>query len=57
MPFDGAGFHPRRDRRRPATPSDNVVTFIILAVAFCLLVMPISLEAFADIIRYLRGSR
>ena len=55
MPFDGAGFRPEPEqpRRRPA--SSTAATFIIVALAFCLLAVPISLSAFVDITRYLGG--
>jgi hypothetical protein len=58
MPFDGAGFPERDDppRRRGRAPSDNVVTAIVVAVAVCLLVTPISMAALVDIVRYFRGS-
>ena len=56
MPFDGTGFPQERPRRRPAKPGDNTVSIIIIALAFSLLVMPISLTAFVDIVRYLRSS-
>ncbi len=55
MPFDGTSFPARRDQPRRAAPGDNAVSLLIIAVAFGLLVMPISLSAFADIIRYIRG--
>ena len=57
MPFDGAGFPERHDRppRRAHMPSDNLVTAIIVAVAVCLLVTPISMAALMDIIRFMRG--
>ena len=54
MPFDGTNFPERRNQPRRAAPGDNAVTLLIIAVAFGLLVMPISLSAFVDIVRYLR---
>ncbi len=57
MPFDGTNFSPRPPRRgSPRPPSDNAVSIIILAVALSLLVMPISLTALVDIVRYIRSS-
>ena len=56
MPFDGTGFSDRRPQRRPAKPGDNAISLIIIALAFSLLVMPISLTALVDIVRYLRAS-
>ncbi len=56
MPFDGTGFPERLPRRRPAKPGDNAVSLIIIALAFSMLVMPISLTALVDIVRYLRHS-
>ena len=55
MPFDGTGF-PERPGRRPSRPGDNTVSLVIIAIAFSLLVMPISLTALVDIVRYLRHS-
>jgi hypothetical protein len=57
MPFDGAGF-PERDEppRRGRAPSDTMVTAIIVAVALCLLVTPISMAALVDLIRFMRGN-
>jgi len=54
MPFDGKGFQGGGGRRTPRRPSDNTVTILIVAVATALLVLPISLQAFADMLRYLR---
>jgi hypothetical protein len=54
MPFDGAGFQPERPVPRPAAPSDNVVTLIIVAFALALLVMPVSVAAIVDIVAYFR---
>ncbi len=56
MPFDGTGFRREQPRRRPPGPGDNAVSIIIIALAFSLLVMPISLTAIVDIVRYLRHS-
>ncbi len=56
MPFDGTGFPERQPGRRPSRPGDNTVSLIIIALAFSLLVMPISLTALVDIVRYLRHS-
>ena len=55
MPFDGTGFPERRDQPRRGAPGDNAVSLLIIAVAFGLLVMPISLSAFVDIVHYIRG--
>lgn len=55
MPFDATGFPAGPDRPERPGPSDGAVTAIIVALAFCLLVLPISLGAFVDIVRYLRG--
>ncbi len=52
MPFDGTDFSDRRPQPDPAKPSDNAVCLLIIAVAFGALVLPISLQAFADIFRY-----
>ena len=54
MPFDGAGFQPERNGPGRSTPSDNVVTLIIIAFALALLVMPLSLAALVDIVHYVR---
>lgn len=55
MPFDGANFPSRRDQPKRATPSDNTACVIIIVVAFSLLVLPVSLSAFADIIHYMQS--
>ena len=54
MPFDGAGFQPERPQPGRSAPSDNAVTVIIVACAMALLVMPISIAAIADIVRYVQ---
>ena len=56
MPFDGTGFPERKPGRRPRHPGDNMVSLIIIAIAFSLLIMPISLTALVDIVRYIRHS-
>jgi hypothetical protein len=55
MPFDGAGFPPRRDEPQRSARNDNAVTVIIIAVSASLLLMPITATALIDIIRYVRG--
>lgn len=55
MPFDGTDFPERRNPPRRPAGSDTAATLIIAAVAFGLLVMPISLSALVDIVRYVRG--
>ena len=54
MPFDGTGFPERREQPRRAGPNDNTVSLLIIVLAFCLLVMPISLGVLVDIARYVR---
>lgn len=56
MPFDGTGFPERRNSPRRSAGDDNAATLIIVAVAFSLLVMPISLGALVDIVQYMRGN-
>lgn len=51
MPFDGTDF-PKRQRRTPAKPSENVVCFVVLFAAMMLLFLPVSIDGFADIVRY-----
>ena len=56
MPFDGATYRepdPEPRRRRPV--SDNAVSWAIALGATLLLLMPISVPALADILRYLRA--
>ena len=55
MPFDGTGFKPEPEQPRRQPASGGAATFIIVALAFCLLAVPISLSAFVDIMRYLGG--
>ena len=53
MPFDGTNFpHPPPPERGR---SDMAVSIAIVAIAFALLVTPISLATLIDLIRYLRG--
>ncbi len=56
MPFDGADYRPagREPRRRP-TISDTAVTYGIAIFAAVLLLMPISVGALVDIVRYLHA--
>ena len=54
MPFDGRGFS-GEGSGVPRRPSDNAVTVLIVAVAAALLLLPISLQAFADVVRFLRS--
>ena len=54
MPFDGTGFPERLPQRRPAKPGANAVSRSLIALAFSMLVMPISLTALVDIVRYIR---
>ena len=55
MPFDGTGFPPERSRpqRRPLT--ETVLCTVIVLLAVGLLIVPISLPALVDLVRYLRG--
>ncbi len=55
MPFDGAGFPAKPDPPRRSAPTDNMASLIIILLAFGLLVMPISMGAFIDIVHYLRS--
>ena len=56
MPFDGTDYRPagREPRRRP-TISDTAVTYGIAIFAAVLLLMPISVGALVDIVRYLHA--
>lgn len=56
MPFDGTSFPHRPERHPPQPPSDNAVSVLIIVFALGLLVMPISMAALIDIVRYIRGS-
>ncbi len=56
MPFDGTDFPKGDQPPRRGTPDDNAATWIIVLLAFCLLVMPVSLTGLVDIIRYMRGN-
>jgi len=55
MPFDGTGFPARPDQPRRSNHNDNIVSLIIIALAFCLLLMPIPLVVLIDIARYLQA--
>ena len=56
MPFDGADFEPRRKKPARSGPGDNLVTALIVVLAICMLVTPISIAGLVDTIRYLRGN-
>lgn len=56
MPFDGTDFPERDGPPSRGTPNDNAATWIIVLLAFCMLVMPVSLNGLIDIIRYMRGN-
>ena len=56
MPFDGTDCPERDGPPGRGTPNDNAATWIIVLLAFCMLVMPISLNGLVDIIRYMRGN-
>ncbi len=54
MPFDGTDFPERRPGpRRPARP-DNLISVLIVVLALCLLLTPISVGAMVDIVQSLR---
>ncbi len=55
MPFDGTGFPGKREPPRRSGPSGDAACVLIILAAFILLVMPISLHALADIVRFLSG--
>lgn len=55
MPFDGTGFSPRAGRPPATAPSDNMVTFLIVVLALCLLVTPFSISGLIDIVQYVRA--
>ncbi len=55
MPFDSAGFPPERQEPKRVPISDNALCVGIVFIALSLLVIPISVPAFVDIIRYIRG--
>ncbi len=56
MPFDGTNFKPEPEQ--PARPSAEERIFMILfvVIAITLLVMPISLAAVGDLVRYTSGA-
>jgi len=56
MPFDGTDFPQEPARKGGPVHHDNAVSFIIIALVFCLLVAPFSMNALVDIVRYLRGA-
>ena len=56
MPFDGIDFEPKREKRERAGPSDNLVTVLIVLLAICMLVTPISIAGLVDTVRYLHGN-
>ena len=56
MPFDGVDFQAKREEPRRPPPGEKVFGLIFLLLAICSLVLPISMAALVDIVRYLRGS-
>jgi hypothetical protein len=55
MPFDATGFPHEPNPPRRSTRSENVISAAIVMIALFLLITPISLAAFVDLVRYLRG--
>ena len=55
MPFDGVGFPRKQEPPERATPAENILLGLIAVLALCLLLLPVSLTAFVDVVRYLRG--
>ena len=55
MPFDGADLDPPRKKPARGGAGDNLVTVLIVVLAICMLVMPISVASLMDTVRYLRG--
>lgn len=56
MPFDGTDFPKGEGPPSRGAPDGNAATWIIVLLAFCLLVMPVSLSGLVDVIRYMRGN-
>jgi hypothetical protein len=55
MPFDGTDFPERRPKRRRPTRQDNLISVLIVVLALCLLLTPISVGAMVDIVEALRA--
>ena len=55
MPFDGTGFEEGPRKPSPPTRTQKVWASIIVALAFILLVFPVSAEGLVDVIRYLQS--
>ncbi len=55
MPFDGAGYPPKRQEPRRRSFSENALHVCLLVFALVLLVMPVSVAALVDLVRYLHG--
>ena len=54
MPFDGTQFYDRKRPERPAF-SETLMIAIMVVTAVSLLVLPISMTALVDVVRYIRG--
>ena len=54
MPFDGTDFNGHRRPNRPPG-SETLMIAIMVITAVSLLVLPISMTALIDVIRYVRG--
>ena len=56
MPFDGADYRPSgREVPKRSTNTETALLYAIAIFATVMLLMPISLGALADIVRYLQG--
>jgi hypothetical protein len=55
MPFDGTDFPERRPQRRRPSRQDNLISMLIVMLALCLLLTPISVGAMVDIVQALRA--
>ncbi len=53
MPFDGTDFEPQPKPAAPPAPRDTLLCVGIFLAAIGLLVLPISLDALVDLVRFL----
>ena len=55
MPFDGVDFPARREPPAPPPRGEKLFGLLFLLLAICSLVLPISMAALVDLVRYIRG--
>ena len=55
MPFDGVNSPERQGPPKRVGPAEDILLLLIAVLALCLLLLPVSLSGFVDVIRYVQG--